>query len=85
MMTKSLACTYVISFRELENYPDLARNPHLKGKVKIISHTKKRDVYTVQTDFNDIQLKNILMIDYDLLTNQVSVQPGLISSQFSFA
>lgn len=80
-LNKRFGYVYVIRFRGIEDCPDLSQNRQLREKIQIISHTEKRDVYTVQSELTNSRLKKILMTSYDLSTEQVSVQSGQLSGE----
>lgn len=76
LVTKTFGYNYVV-VKDGVTLPDLASNAHLKGKIRVVSSSD--DTCSVQSHLNDVELKKILMADYHLSDEQVSIRPAQLS------
>ncbi|WP_423831525.1 hypothetical protein ACO4C2_05380 [Streptococcus equinus] len=77
LVTKNFGYDYVVVVKDGVTLPDLASNAHLKGKVRVVGSSD--DTCSVQSHLNDVELKKIVMADYHLSDEQVSIRPAQLS------
>lgn len=77
-VSKTYAYNYLIRFQKIEDIPDLNANKRFHRKFRVVSHTSK-SIYTVQSKWNDRELKDNIIKAYGLDNNQVIVQSLQVS------
>lgn len=76
-VSKTFGYDYVVVMKNGAKLPDLASNADLKGKVRVVCSSD--DTCSVQSHLNDVELKKVLMSDYDLSEDQVYIRPAQLS------
>lgn len=77
-VSKTYGYNYLIRFQKIEDIPDLKANKRFHRKFRVVSHSSK-GVYTVQSKWNDRELKDNIIKAYGLDNNQVIVQSLQVS------
>ena len=77
-VSKTYGYNYLIRFQKIEDFLDLKANKRFHRKFRVVSHSSK-GVYTVQSKWNDRELKDNIIKAYGLDNNQVIVQSLQVS------
>lgn len=73
--TKIRGYNYSIAIKHTDQIIELAENPNVMEHIKIISHAKGNNVYTVLSHISDKKLREMIMSEYNLELNQVILTP----------
>ena len=71
-VNRKIGYNYSIRFKDSDVVPDLEKESGLSKVLRVVSYAD--DVYTVQSKWSDKKLKEFLMKQYNLTSNQVVVQ-----------
>ncbi|MGT2959201.1 hypothetical protein A9Q68_09460 [Streptococcus bovimastitidis] len=78
-VTKTLGYDYYIRFVGMSEGIDLKESPKIMKKIKIVSGSKSQMSYSVQSLLNDHALKELIMAEFDLRSDQVIIQSEQLS------
>ncbi|SDO57831.1 hypothetical protein SAMN05216347_101460 [Streptococcus equinus] len=76
-VSKTFGYDYVVVMKNGAKLPDLASNAGLKGKIRVVGSSD--DTCSLQSHLNDVELKKVLMSDYNLAEDQVYIRPAQLS------
>ncbi|AEF24640.1 hypothetical protein ACG3JJ_03900 [Streptococcus parauberis] len=71
--TKMCGYNYSINIKNTDQVIELKDNFTIMENIKIISHSRGNNVYTVLSHLNDKELRELIMSEYNLKLNQVII------------